>query len=372
MPVDASDERVKIFLSGDVMTGRGLDQALPNPVDPQIYEPYIKDARDYLLLAKRKSGAFDTPLSYDYIWGDAFEIFENQKPDLKIINLETAVTNHDEPYPGKGINYRMSPENFKAITSAEIDLCILANNHTLDWQQKGLLETLKTIDEAGVEQAGAGKNLDAAEKPVIIEQNNTRILIFSYGSPDSGIPADWEAENNKPGLNMIFRYNDETLKNIKQNIDAYKKPGDIIVFSIHWGGNWGYDVPERHRDFAHKLIEEAGADLIHGHSSHHPKGIEVYQDKLIIYGAGDLINDYEGIGGHEQYRPELSLMYFPVLNTKSGDLEKLIMIPTKMHEFKLNRAFGEDAQWLKDILKRESEEFGTTVKMSEEGEIIIE
>jgi Putative enzyme of poly-gamma-glutamate biosynthesis (capsule formation) len=76
-----------------------------------------------------------------------------------------------------------------------------------------------------------------------------------------------------------------------------KQQGDIVVASIHWGGNWDYKVPREQREFAHKLIDEAGVDVIHGHSSHHIKGIEVYRGKLIMYGCSDLLNDYEGISG---------------------------------------------------------------------------
>ncbi len=112
------------------------------------------------------------------------------------------------------------------------------------------------------------------------------------------------------------------MEQIKQTIAATKKEGDIVIFSIHWGPNWGYDVPEAHRRFAHALIEKAGVDVIFGHSSHHLVGLEVYKNKLIIYGAGDFINDYEGIGGHEKYRGELSLMYFPELDPVTGNLVK--------------------------------------------------
>jgi len=76
-----------------------------------------------------------------------------------------------------------------------------------------------------------------------------------------------------------------------------------VVASIHWGDNWGYEI-------AHNLIDHAGVDIIHGHSSHHAKGIEVWHGKPVIYGCGDFINDYEGIGGNEKYRSDLSLMYF--------------------------------------------------------------
>lgn len=79
--------------------------------------------------------------------------------------------------------------------------------------------------------------------------------------------------------------------------------------------------------FAHRLIDEAGVDIIHGHSSHHVKAIEVYKDKLILYGCGDFLNDYEGIGGYEEFRADLALMYFATVEPSTGKVFDLHMTP---------------------------------------------
>ena len=71
--------------------------------------------------------------------------------------------------------------------------------------------------------------------------------------------------------------------------------------------------------FAHWLVD-GGVDIVHGHSSHHPRPIEVYRDRLILYGCGDFIDDYEGIEGYEQYRDDLVLMYFATLSPATGEL----------------------------------------------------
>jgi poly-gamma-glutamate capsule biosynthesis protein CapA/YwtB (metallophosphatase superfamily) len=85
--------------------------------------------------------------------------------------------------------------------------------------------------------------------------------------------------------------------------------GDTVIVSIHWGPNWGYDVPVVHRRFARRLIEEAHADIVHGHSAHHPLGVELHAGRPVLYGCGDFINDYEGISGHEEFRSELTLAW---------------------------------------------------------------
>jgi poly-gamma-glutamate synthesis protein (capsule biosynthesis protein) len=192
------------------------------------------------------------------------------------------------------------------ITAAGIDYCSLANNHVLDWGYTGLTETLATLKKVNVKSDGAGRNLQEVESPAVMTvEGKGRVIVFSYGSTTSGIPKSWAASNERAGVNLRKDLSDKTVRHIKEKIREVKQPGDIAVISIHWGSNWGFDVPHKQSEFAHKLIDDAGVDLIHGHSSHHIKGIEVYKDRLIIYGAGDFLNDYKGIPGYEEFRDDL-------------------------------------------------------------------
>jgi poly-gamma-glutamate synthesis protein (capsule biosynthesis protein) len=152
------------------------------------------------------------------------------------------------------------------------------------------------------------------------------------------------------------------LRHIQTKVQEVKRKGDIVVASIHWGSNWGYDIPREQTRFAHRLIDDSGVDIIHGHSSHHVKAIEVYKNKLILYGCGDFLNDYEGIGGYEEFRADLALMYFATLDSSSGKLMGLQMTPTQIRRFKVNRASRADARWLRDTLNREGARYGTRVK----------
>ena len=110
-----------IFLCGDVMTGRGIDQILPYPSSPQLYESYIRDARDYVKLAERAHGPIPRQVPFSYIWGDALEELKKTQPDAAIVNLETSITSSNEYEHFKGINYRMSPKNIGCISAANID-----------------------------------------------------------------------------------------------------------------------------------------------------------------------------------------------------------------------------------------------------------
>jgi poly-gamma-glutamate capsule biosynthesis protein CapA/YwtB (metallophosphatase superfamily) len=364
---------ITIFLCGDVMTGRGIDQVLPRPCNPVIYESYVRDARRYVELAEKANGPIQQPVSFSYIWGDALEELERVAPDVRIINLETSVTESADYWKGKGINYRMHPENIHCITAAGIDCCALANNHVLDWGYLGLTETLEALKKVNVKSPGAGQNLAEAETPAVLEvEEKGRVILFSYGSETSGIPFSWAASEDKPGVNLLQDFSDMTVEYIKENVRKVRQQGDMVIASIHWGSNWGYEIPRKQTEFAHELIDIAGVDIVHGHSSHHVMGIEVYKDKLIIYGCGDFLNDYEGIGGHEYFRADLALMYFVSMDPSTGKLVCLNMKPTQIKQFRANRTSRSDTLWLRDTLNREGEKFGTRVELDDDNTLILQ
>jgi len=365
-------QALTLFLCGDLMTGRGIDQILPHPCPPQIYEPFLRDARDYLGLAEQMNGSIPRAVSFDYIWGEALAELSRLAPDVRIVNLETAITTHENFVP-KGINYRMHPANIPVLGAARIDCCTLANNHVLDWGVKGLAETLATLHRAGVRTVGAGLDLQEAQAPAVIPvPGKGRVLLFAFGEHYSGIAHDWAATAERPGIDLLPDLSAVTIQAIAARVRAARQPGDIVVASIHWGGNWGYEIPAAHRDFAHGLIAHAGIDVVHGHSSHHFKGIEVYRDRPILYGCGDFLNDYEGIGGHDEYRPELGLMYFPVLDPADGRLLRLVLKPTRIQRFQVRRASPQEAAWQAAVLNREGRALGTHVVPDGDGGLRVE
>ena len=328
------ESELSLFLAGDVMTGRGIDQCLAHSVDPQLHEQFVKSAEQYVTLAERHSGPIPRPLTYRQLWGDALGELQRQKPETRIINLETALTTHDAPWPEKGIHYRMHPGNAGLLRAAGIDLCVLANNHTMDWGREGLTQTVETLKSQKMAIAGAGNDLPSATAPGILTPKSGRLLVFAYATSCSGTPPSWKPDTAKPGVNVLDGLGTSAIGRVIDDVRRHRRPGDRLIISIHWGGNWGYDIPSAQRTFAHSLLDAGVADLIYGHSSHHPKRIEIYRNRLILYGCGDLINDYEGIGGQEAYRDDLAIMYFPRLN-RDGSLHSLEITPMKIHRFSL-------------------------------------
>jgi len=367
----AHPDPLTLFLCGDVMTGRGLDQIMPHPSSPQLFEPYVTSALEYVRLAEQINGRIRRPVEFDYVWGDALTELNARRPDLRIINLETSVTTSDNPEP-KGINYRMNPANIACLLAADIDCCVLANNHVLDWGQRGLLETLDTLERSGLGYTGAGRDRETASAPSILPApGSRRVLVYAFASESSGVPGTWAATDKQAGVNLLPDLSQSSVDWIADSIRSEKRPGDLVIASIHWGSNWGYAVPREHTTFARRLIDEAAIDMVHGHSSHHPRPIEVYRGKLILYGCGDFLNDYEGIEGYEQFRDDLMLMYFAGMDPRTGELMDPELTPMQIRNFRLNRTNDADARWLAGILDSVSRPFGTSVRLAADNRLQV-
>ena len=215
---------ITLFLCGDVMTGRGVDQILMAPSAPEIHERCVRDAREYVALAERASGPIPRRVDPAYMWGDALAELERVAPDARIVNLETSITRSSEHPAPKGINYRMHPANVGCLTAARIDVC----------------------------------------------------------------------------------------------------------------------AP-----------------------------IEIYKDRLVLYGCGDFIDDYEGIRGYEAFKDDLVLMYFATVDPATGRLMALRMAPMRIRKMRLNRASPDEAAWLRTRLTDISRRFGASVELAADGSLFL-
>jgi poly-gamma-glutamate synthesis protein (capsule biosynthesis protein) len=360
------DGQALLFLGGDVMLGRGIDQILPRPGDPTLHEPALRDARAYVRLAERVHGPVPRTVDPAWPWGDALAVLDEAAPDVRIINLETSVTTSDEFEPGKQVHYRMHPANLPALAVLRPDVCVLANNHIGDFGRRGLVETLDVLARAGLPAIGAGRDADEAAAPAVLPlDGGGRVLVVAAGHVSSGIPPGWAASARRPGV-ALTELSDEAAAALTDATERVRRPGDTLVVSIHWGSNWGHDVPHRHRRFAHRLID-GGADLVHGHSSHHPRAMELYRGRLILYGCGDLVDDYEGIRGYERYRPDLRLLHLARVETATGRLVDLRMALMQVRRLRLERARSADTVWSAGELTRINAGLAPPVEVEADG-----
>jgi poly-gamma-glutamate synthesis protein (capsule biosynthesis protein) len=350
-----------VFLAGDVMTGRGIDRILPHPGDGALREPFMRAAGGYVRLAEAVNGPVPWPVPFEWPWGEALGLLDRRSPAVRVVNVETAITRSDAFAPRKNVCYRMSPANLPGLLAGRPDVCVLANNHVLDFGVEGLLETVGVLTDAGVAVVGAGADSEQARRPAVVEvPGGGRIVFLAGASPSAGVPLDWAATASRPGVNVIAESDLASADDLAERAAEMHRPGDVAVVSVHWGSNWGHHIPSEQIRFAHRLVDQ-GIDIVYGHSSHHPRAIEVYHDRLILYGCGDLINDYEGIvGGDEDvFRDHLHLLYFADVDPDTGRLTALRMDAVRSRKMRLERASDGDVEWLGEQLTAAGRRFGT-------------
>ena len=199
-----------IGLTGDVMLGRTLDTVISQK-------------------------------GYDYPWGDVLPVLKDT--DLNIINLETTLTNSERKVY-KTFNFKSSPDKVHSLIDANVTIANLANNHILDFAQEGLLQTLETLNTAGIKHVGAGKNWDEAIAPVVVKRKNFRVGVLGLTDNEPG----WKAVNG-PGTNYIDLTDLQEKARVLQSIKNLQQETDLIIISIHWGPN----MQERPEPCLHRL-----------------------------------------------------------------------------------------------------------------------
>ena len=263
------------------------------------------------------------------------------RPHARIVNLETSIT-HSDAFEPKGINYRMSPENAGCLTAAGRRLLRPGQQPCSRLGPGRPPRHFEHLGEIAHQDRRRRAAILRRPKPRPSSRSRTRaVCSCSRWRPKRAASRrHWAADAGRAGVNLLSSLSEATVGSIVDELAEIRRPRDVVVVSIHWGPNWGYPIPKDQRRFAHALIEEAGVSIVHGHSSHHAKAIEVYENRLILYGCGDFLNDYEGIAGYEEFRGDLSLMYFADVDAADGRLRALDMTPLKIRRLQLSRALA--------------------------------
>jgi len=278
-----------------------------------------------------------------YPWGDTLSLF--QGADLRVCNLECVIADHGTPWSAtpKVFHFRSDAKNVAVLRVAGIDAVSLANNHTLDFGYDALTEMLTILDAAGIHYAGAGHTLADAMRPAMIEIQGRRIAFLAC--TDNEPP--WAATPARPGICFVpIDLQDARTQKLLDAVRQVKKTVDLLIVSVHWGPNWGDTPLPAHRSFGHALVA-AGADVVFGHSGHVCRGVEVYQDRLILYCAGDFIDDY-AVDPVE--RNDQSFIF--ILETDQERIHRLRLYPTVIADFQARMARGVAAQAIATRMQR--------------------
>jgi len=265
----------------------------------------------------------------EYPWGDTLPILHGA--GWRMCNLECVLSDRGKPAHGKVFRFRSSAKNIAVLQAARINAVSLANNHVLDYGEDALLQMLELLDRAGIAHSGAGANLAQASRLATADVCGKKVglLAFTDNEPD------WEATASRPGVFYApADLGDRRAQGVVEIVRGQRKLCDLLIVSAHWGSNWGYVPESRHVEFAHALVD-AGADLIFGHSSHVFRGIEFYNSRPIVYGAGDFVDDY-AVDPIE--RNDQGFIY--IVETPGGIPRGLRLYPTRIRACRVCRAEG--------------------------------
>ncbi|ORX80456.1 hypothetical protein K493DRAFT_342554 [Basidiobolus meristosporus CBS 931.73] len=376
---------MKVALLGDVMPGRLFNHSLGLPS-----EAAGMTADDF-------EECFPELLQEDpdRIWGSVLPVLESC--DVRIINLECAAGTKDPE--NDAYSHCMHPEVVNKLLKGKVDMCCLANNHALDMGPAGLKSMVTALNASGIKWAGVGK-LGQARRAC----RYSSVGLLSYA--DHFI--EWAATENSIGINYfdiagftvngtgnINRQRVTSISEITKMVETIRSQVQLVVVGIHWGDNFTWQPPRVFQEFARALIDESDIDVVFGHSAHHVQGVEIYNGKVILYGCGDFLDDYDvyvralkagrqlssdedsdeeseeepfDFEPFRKHRSDLSFMY--IIHTEETNhgscvIRQLELIPTRIQDLQVNLAEGEDRQWVIDKMSSLCEELGTHVEPTE-------
>ena len=294
-------------------------------------------------------------------WGDVLPALSSA--DLRIANLECAITGYDQPWTRtpKVFHFRADPRAVEVLRAARIDACSLANNHTLDFEEQGLLDTLRHLEAAGIRYAGAGRDREEAARPAFLTartDGTSRVALLAF--TDNEPP--FAAGPDHPGTNYLpVSMEPQVLRRVEAAVEqAHGAGADVVVFSNHWGPNMVERPNQLFRRFARAVIDR-GADVYYGHSAHVFQGVEIYKGKLILYDAGDFIDDY-AVG--ERLRNDRSFVFW--VSLEGRELRRLKLLPVSLQYARVELARGGEREAILGRMVDLSAEMGTNLVRRED------
>jgi len=246
----STETAVSLIAVGDVMLSRTVAKKIKDNKD--VNYPFLK-MKEYLASA-----------------------------DLVFANLETPITPGPVVSSGSMV-FHADPGVEKALENNNFSIVSLANNHTPNYGQKGLLDTFKYLQSVDIEYVGAGENEQKANQPIIIEEKGLKIAFLAFNDRDV-VPPSYGAGINRAGTALM------DVAKMTNAVRQAKLQVDLVIVSMHSGNEYTEVINSSQSTFAHAAID-AGAELVIGHHPHVVQRIEKYQGKYIFYSLGNFVFD---------------------------------------------------------------------------------
>ena len=238
-------------------------------------------------------------------------LFESALPTLKQADilfghLDANLSQKGEPQMHRFPARSVGPAGVSALTYAGFHVMSFASNQVLDRGEVGLSETIETLTKNNIAVIGAGKNIDEARKPLILERKGTKVAFLAYCSV---LPRGYEARADKSGCapmrattayeqvdwqpgtppKILTFANKDDLAAMVEDIKKVRPLADVVIMSIHWGVHHVPAVIAMYQKEVGYAAIDAGVDLILGHHPHVLKAVEVYKGKTIFYSIGNFV-----------------------------------------------------------------------------------
>jgi poly-gamma-glutamate synthesis protein (capsule biosynthesis protein) len=321
---------------GDVMLGRGVNEEI-----------------------LRRTAAGKPTFTPEFFWGDVLPILKGA--DAVFANLECAITQSTQPCRriAKLFHFRADPVAVEVLRAANIQCVSLANNHSLDFDDQGLLDTLHNLDTAQIHHAGAGRNLDEAIAPAMLTIANLSVGFMAL--TDNTIA--FAAAPDRPGTwYLSIKPEPEVLAIVEDSVNQMHQAGaNFVILSAHWGPNMVTSPPQRFRAFAHAVID-SGVDLFYGHSAHLFQAVECYNQRLILYDTGDFLDDYIV---DPVLRNDWSFVF--LVTASASRIHRLRLIPVRLHYAQVELARDQEFADICTRMRSLCTEFNTPISDIPEG-----
>ncbi|MFU8869218.1 CapA family protein [Natronococcus sp.] len=290
----------------------------------------------------------------DAVWGTVLERLRGL--DGLVINLECVLSTRGSRWrrTHRPFHFRADPDwAVPALERAGVDVCALANNHVLDYEEIALRDTLANLDGAGIARTGAGETLEEALEPAIVSVDGLDVAVVSF----TDNTPEYAADDASPGTAWIEidRENPETRRRVREALErARGTDPDLLVASLHWGPNMVEEPPASFREFGRWLVEQ-GVDVVHGHSAHVFQGVEVHEGRPILYDTGDFVDDY---AVDSRLRNDRSFL-FVLRIADDGEVLECRLHPTEIDDCAVHEAPPDAADWARERMRELSAPFGT-------------
>jgi poly-gamma-glutamate synthesis protein (capsule biosynthesis protein) len=279
-----------------------------------------------------------------------------RRADLAIVNLECAITSSCQTWHGapKAFYFGAPLQAIQSLSDAGIDLVSLANNHTLDFEVQGLLDTLHQLCSHGIRYVGAGTGIEEALSPAIIDCHGMKFGMAAFCDHQ----ADFSAQQNRPGIAYLDLDNEAAaIAAMHQALQPMQHAAvDWPILSMHWGPNMVRRPSARLRRLAHAAID-MGWKTVFGHSAHVFHGIEFIRGCPILYAAGDLVDDYYV---DSDFRNDHQILFEIVLTRR--DVIRINLHPIFIEDCRVCHATPNQAKTIMSLMTSLCGEMGTHVQ----------